>query len=44
MIGIGMAQNKRQAKYLAATQSLKNISPELYREWKIKFKDGIGAH
>ena len=43
-IGIGLAQNKKQAKYLAAAQAIKNISPQLYQEWKVKYKDGIGAH
>ena len=38
-MGIGVAQNKKTAKFLAATQALKNIAPSLYQEWKIKVKD-----
>ena len=38
-VGIGVAQNKKQAKVLAAIQGLKNIAPGLYQEWKKKVKD-----
>ena len=41
-VGRGIAQNKKQAKYLAAIQALKNLSPTLYEEWKEK--KGIVAH
>ena len=39
----GLGQNKKQAKFLAATQALKNICPELYEEWRVKVKEGLGA-
>ncbi|CDW87208.1 UNKNOWN [Stylonychia lemnae] len=39
-VGRGIAQNKKQAKYLSAIQALKNVCPKLYEEWKVKYRNG----
>lgn len=33
-VGRGVASSKKQSRYLAAVQGLKNIAPTLYNEWK----------
>jgi len=43
-VGRGVAQNKKQAKYLAAAQALQNICPTLFLEWKAKYRNSDGSH
>eukprot|EP00347_Sterkiella_histriomuscorum_P010348 403376650 len=42
-VGRGVAQNKKHAKQLSAIQALKNICPNLYSQWKVKYRDQESA-
>jgi hypothetical protein len=38
-LGKGLGPNKKQAKFHASIQALKNLCPGLLEEWKVKVKE-----